>query len=88
MVHSRPAYISLGTRLLLCGMHPQRTEQFRQSQLNVTPQSMEVLVHVGQDTEADPGGGVLGVATPPFIYGNAPSSAKQPLPLPRFSYRA
>ena len=34
--------------------------------------------------EADPGGGGLGVATPPFIYGNAPSSAKQPLPLPRF----
>ena len=34
------------------------------------------------------GGGVLGVATPPFIYGNAPSSAKQPLPLPRFLYRA
>ena len=33
-------------------------------------------------------GEVLGVATPPFIYGNAPSSAKQPLPLPRFLYRA
>ena len=27
-------------------------------------------------------GGFWGVATPPFIYGNAPSSAKQPLPLP------
>ena len=39
--------------------------------------------------EADPGGGGdLGVATPPFIYGNAPSSAKQPLPLPRFLYPA
>ena len=41
-------------------------------------------------SEADPGGGGggggLGVATPPF--GNAPSSAKQPLPFPRFLYRA
>ena len=31
------------------------------------------------------GGWVLGVATPPFIYGNAPSSAQPPLPFP---YRA
>ena len=41
----------------------------------------------GSCSEADSwggGGGGLGVATPPFIYGNAPSSAKQPLPLPRF----
>ena len=34
------------------------------------------------------GGGVWGLQPPPFIYGNAPSSAKQPLPLPRFLYRA
>ena len=51
-------------------------------------QIQTVLHWEGFKAEADPGGGGLGVATPPFIYGNAPSSAKQPLPLPRFSYRA
>ena len=34
------------------------------------------------------GGGEFGGCNPPFIYCNAPSSAKQPLPLPRFLYRA